>query len=106
MGRSYLDVPYAEKDAAKALGARWDPTARRWYDPRPPSPGLDRWTARPEVPELLPGEDRTFGSGLFVDPGRDAASHRTSASSFGAATHGSGVRSGGRRCRPDERRRR
>lgn len=65
--RVYLDVSYADKDAAKALGARWDPTARRWYDPRPPSPGLERWAARAEVPELLPGEDRGFGAGLFVD---------------------------------------
>ncbi len=35
--RTYLDVPYADKDAAKAAGARWDPTAKRWYDP-PPRP--------------------------------------------------------------------
>lgn len=28
-----LNVPYAEKDAAKALGARWNPTRRRWYVP-------------------------------------------------------------------------
>lgn len=28
---------------------------------------LDRWQARPDVPDLLPGEDRNFGSGLFVD---------------------------------------
>ena len=28
---------------------------------------LDRWQARPDVPDLLPGEDRSFGSGLFVD---------------------------------------
>jgi hypothetical protein len=66
-GRSYLDVPYAEKDAAKAAGARWDPTARRWYAPRGSTPGLQRWAARPEVPEVLPGEDRSFGAGLFVD---------------------------------------
>lgn len=66
-GRAYLDVPYAEKDAAKALGARWDPKVRRWYDPRPPTPALDGWAARPPVPDLLPGEDRTFGDGLFVD---------------------------------------
>jgi hypothetical protein len=65
--RVYLDVPYAEKDAAKTLGARWDQAAKRWYDPRPPTAGLERWAARPEVPELLPGEDREFGSGLFVD---------------------------------------
>ncbi|MGQ0480973.1 MAG: DUF5710 domain-containing protein [Pseudonocardia sp.] len=65
--RAYLDVPYADKDAAKALGARWDPHAKRWYDPNPPSAGLDRWAAAPDVPDLLPAEDRDFGSGLFVD---------------------------------------
>lgn len=65
--RTWLDVPYSEKDAAKALGARWDPAAKRWYDPRPDTPGLDRWAALPDLPELLPGEDRTAGSGLFVD---------------------------------------
>jgi hypothetical protein len=26
--RVWLDVPFAEKDQAKALGARWDPQAR------------------------------------------------------------------------------
>lgn len=65
--RAWLDVPYAEKDAAKALGARWDPQTKRWYDPRPPSDGLDRWAQLPDVPDLLPGEDRGYGSGLFVD---------------------------------------
>lgn len=65
--RLYLDVPYAEKESAKALGARWDPATRRWFDPRPPTPGLDRWAARPPLPDVLLGEDRTFGDGLFVD---------------------------------------
>ncbi len=27
----YLAVPFAEKDAAKALGARWDPALKKWY---------------------------------------------------------------------------
>ncbi|MGJ0847753.1 DUF5710 domain-containing protein [Tissierella praeacuta] len=27
----YLKVPYAEKDEAKALGARWDPQRKEWY---------------------------------------------------------------------------
>ena len=31
MSRQYLDVPYLFKDAAKALGARFDGTAKRWY---------------------------------------------------------------------------
>jgi hypothetical protein len=60
-------VPYAEKEQAKALGARWDPTVRRWYDPQPTTTALLRWAAQAEVPALLPGEDRSFGAGLFVD---------------------------------------
>ena len=31
--KTYLNVPYAEKDAAKALGARWDPANKKWYVP-------------------------------------------------------------------------
>jgi Domain of unknown function (DUF5710) len=66
-GRIWLDVPSADKDEAKARGARWDPAARRWYAPRPDMAGLSRWIALPDVPDLLPGEDRYFGAGLFVD---------------------------------------
>lgn len=28
---TWLDVPFAEKDAAKALGARWSPVNKRWF---------------------------------------------------------------------------
>jgi hypothetical protein len=63
----WLDVPYAEKGEAKAQGARWDSRAGRWYAPRPGMIALDRWQASPDVPDLLPGEDRSLGSGLFVD---------------------------------------
>lgn len=31
--RLYLNVPFAEKDQAKALGARWDPARKKWYVP-------------------------------------------------------------------------
>ena len=31
--RFYLACPYAEKDEAKSLGARWDAGARKWYVP-------------------------------------------------------------------------
>ncbi|MFC4943315.1 DUF5710 domain-containing protein [Pseudonocardia sp. GCM10023141] len=55
----WLDVPYADKDAAKSFGARWDQQVKRWYDPRPPTAGLQRWAALAEVPDLLPGEDRS-----------------------------------------------
>ncbi|GAA4918828.1 DUF5710 domain-containing protein [Streptomonospora salina] len=65
--RIWLDVPYNEKDQAKAAGARWDPHAKRWYAPRPGIGALHPWAARPAIPALLPGEDRSFGAGLFVD---------------------------------------
>lgn len=43
--RIYLQVPFAEKDEAKALGAYWDPQARLWYIPHwvAPEPLLQRW---------------------------------------------------------------
>lgn len=31
MHRIYIEVPYAQKDEAKRLGARWDVEVRRWY---------------------------------------------------------------------------
>lgn len=65
--RIWLDVPYSEKDQAKAAGARWDPAAKRWYARRKGMTTLEPWTAAPDVPDLLPGEDRNLGQGLFVD---------------------------------------
>lgn len=29
--RTYLNVPYSQKDAARRLGARWDGISKRWY---------------------------------------------------------------------------
>ncbi|MFK5948981.1 MAG: DUF5710 domain-containing protein [Methylococcales bacterium] len=29
--RIYLNVPYSQKDEAKALGAKWDANKKRWY---------------------------------------------------------------------------
>ena len=29
----YLAVPFDQKDRAKAVGARWDPAAKKWYVP-------------------------------------------------------------------------
>jgi hypothetical protein len=62
--RLWLDVPFADKDEAKMMGARWDPKARSWYAPSAHNQDLARWMP---LPDLLPGEDRNFGSGLFVD---------------------------------------
>jgi len=65
--RAWLDVPYVEKDEAKSLGARWDPSARRWYGPDGRGVQLQAWTALPGLRDPLPGEDRNIGSGLSVD---------------------------------------
>lgn len=51
-----LDVPYTEKDAAKALGARWDGTARRWYVPAGVDVGLfEHWLPNPGGPTARAG---------------------------------------------------
>jgi len=41
--RTWLDVPYAEKDEAKAAGAQWDPEAKRWYAPADRAEALGQW---------------------------------------------------------------
>ncbi len=69
-GKVWLDVPFGDNDAAKAAGARWDVKAKCWYAPRPGMPELERWAPGPplgELPLVLPGENREFGQGLFVD---------------------------------------
>ena len=43
-GRLYIDVPLAEKDEAKALGARWDPVAKCWFvQAEDYRDGITRW---------------------------------------------------------------
>lgn len=69
--RAYLNVPYAEKDEAKALGARWDNAKRQWYAPNAEPALVERWAAKPVVPlTALEGEVRDFGpTTLVVDFG-------------------------------------
>jgi len=43
--RTYLAVPYAQKDAAKQAGARWDMAERAWFIPPGVAPdGFAQWT--------------------------------------------------------------
>jgi len=69
MMRVWLDVPYREKEQAKAQGARWDPEARRWWaDGTRDTSRLSRWLAPPPptsegslaTVELLAVEDRCW----------------------------------------------
>jgi hypothetical protein len=47
VARVDLNVPFSEKDEAKALGARWDATTRNWYVPDGvDSAPFDRWIPR------------------------------------------------------------
>jgi len=39
----YLDVPFAEKDDVKALGARWNPKRKRWYATETNKQALKKW---------------------------------------------------------------
>lgn len=67
--RTYLDVPFSEKDAAKDAGARWDAARRMWYAPAGLNEQLQRW-AQPTEDLTIEGEDRTFGDDgprLIVD---------------------------------------
>ena len=48
--RTYIYVPYIQKDEAKALGARWDPTEKKWYyTDSTLAPRFQRW-AEPPAP--------------------------------------------------------
>jgi hypothetical protein len=47
--RQDLSVPYADKDAVKELGARWDRDAKTWYVPPGEAVGpFQKWIAPPE----------------------------------------------------------
>jgi len=53
----YLNVPFAEKDMAKGLGAKWDGAMRKWYMPHGVDVNLfSRWW-----PDTLKQEMKPFG---------------------------------------------
>ena len=42
-GKVYLNVPFADKEHAKKLGARWDPQKKQWYCPAQQQKSFERW---------------------------------------------------------------
>ena len=49
--RTDLKVPFAEKDEAHKLGARWDSKKKTWYvENHPPLPDFARWLPLPPSP--------------------------------------------------------
>jgi len=59
--RVYLNVSYAEKDGAKALGAKWDPGQKKWYAPSEEiifeNRGLWKWVPRDAADALKSLQD-------------------------------------------------
>lgn len=53
MARIDLVVPFSEKDEAKSLGAKWDPSLKTWYVPEGVAVGaLVRWLPKPDKSDL------------------------------------------------------
>lgn len=56
--RQYLAVPYGERAAAKAAGARWDQAAKSWYaGPGADADKIERWRIDPAKAEQAPAMD-------------------------------------------------
>jgi hypothetical protein len=50
----YLNVPFAQKDEAKALGARWDAIQKKWHAPVDKDIRLfAKWQIEPSAATLL-----------------------------------------------------
>ncbi|MDX7643852.1 zincin-like metallopeptidase domain-containing protein [Aeromonas caviae] len=75
--RTYLAVPYAEKNQAKAQGAKWDKEAKSWYAPEGvdvATSGLARWsvdkthviTASAPKPAIEQFKDALKDAGLLL----------------------------------------
>jgi len=64
----YINVPYAEKDEAKMLGAKWDPQERSWFVPHCISKELfSRWIQKVDkctIDELSNSDVRS--NGFFI----------------------------------------
>ena len=55
MTKQYLDVSYEDRDLAKRLGARWDPSVRRWYCTKGSALAkIFKWRAAPKLTSESP----------------------------------------------------
>lgn len=81
----YLNVPYAEKDQAKALGARWDAPNKKWYAPS----GVDlapfaKWQSEPDSPK--PSLTTAKKPGSWKSPSSSLSSNNGAGGAFTYAT--------------------
>jgi len=69
--KTYLNVPFAQKDEAKALGARWDAVPKKWFVPADKDITLfARWQAESGAVQ---------SSGLKTSPAKTGSSSRKTA---------------------------
>ena len=62
--RFYLNCPYAEKNQAKDLGARWDKDAKKWYVPNDVDRNLfKKWWPKHLVEESVECADNFCDAG-------------------------------------------
>lgn len=72
-----LKVAYAEKDQAKALGARWNPTRKAWYIPEgKPSEPFARWIVAGSATTAAPERGSSAGNGSAGNAGAGNGSSR------------------------------
>lgn len=79
-----LDVPFAEKDQAKALGARWNPAEKKWYVPDELTADLtqfQKWLTPNQNSHALTPTDNTLSLAL-EEPTADNAEKGVSLSQF------------------------
>ncbi|VVN67835.1 hypothetical protein PS834_00213 [Pseudomonas fluorescens] len=73
MARIDLKVPFSEKDEAKSLGAKWDPSLKTWYIPD----GVDisplaQWLPVTEHAELEHGPEFSVRAPFFPTSPQEA----------------------------------
>jgi len=67
--RTNLTVPFAEKDAAKSLGARWDPALRVWYVNNVPDLApFAQWMPRSAKADMAPPAPATRPAAITRAP--------------------------------------
>ncbi len=62
--KKFLNVKYADRELAKRLGARWDPSVQRWYCPvGSPLATIFKWrgeAADVKSPQQHPAQNENF----------------------------------------------
>ena len=70
---TWLDVPYAEKEDARAFGAQWDAAERKWYaKPGTDLSGLRRWMPSARLHLQVPFCEKERAKALGARWDRDA----------------------------------